>query len=110
VRFLPVPAPDADGGTAGGGGGAGRAEGAARSGEGKTAKTDDPPAVRLNPTDKRAAKYIRDNPGCKGDAVASEIGVTPEHFRSRVFPKLKRAGFVNDDGYRPPVRKNKAKK
>lgn len=64
---------------------------------------------RLNETDKKAAKYIRDNPKCKGDAVAAEIAVTPEHFRSRIFPKLSKHGFYNrGDGYCPPKRARKA--
>lgn len=49
-----------------------------------------------------AAKFIRKNPGHKGAVIAKAIDVTPEHFRSRVFPKLKAQGFYNDDGYRPP--------
>ena len=62
-------------------------------------------SISLNATDKSAAAYIRNHPGSKGVLIAKAIGVTAEHFRSRVFPKLNRLGFYNDDGYRPPRRK-----
>lgn len=66
---------------------------------------------KLNDTDKMGASFIRKNPGCKGDAVAVGISITPEHFRSRVFPKLRAIGFYNDgDGYRPPKQKNPSAK
>jgi hypothetical protein len=62
---------------------------------------------RLNETDKKAARYIRENPGCKGESLALGIAVTPEHFRSRIFPKLRAYGYSNEGGYRPPKRLNK---
>jgi len=60
---------------------------------------------QLNKTDKKIAKYIRENPGCKGDSAALDNAVTPEHFRSRIVPKLKTHGFYNEgEGYFPPKR------
>jgi hypothetical protein len=77
---------------------------------GKVKQAEQPASLpTLNETDRKAAKYIRENPKCKGDAVASAIAVTPEHFRSRIFPKLSKHGFYNSgDGYCPPKRPKKA--
>jgi hypothetical protein len=67
-----------------------------------------PKLTRLNDTDKTAGKYIRANPGCKGELVAMHANVSSEHFRSRIVPKLKEAGFTNKgSGYYPPKQSRK---
>ena len=59
--------------------------------------------LELNETDKAAADYIRKNPGHKGIEVAVAAGVSPEHFRRSIVPKLRAHGFYNDNGYHPPI-------
>ncbi|MGD0390350.1 MAG: hypothetical protein ABSC42_15505 [Tepidisphaeraceae bacterium] len=50
----------------------------------------------------RAEKYLVGHEGAPGDEVAEAIGVTWEHFRSDIVPKLKDRGWGNDrrTGYR----------
>jgi|CXWL01.1.fsa_nt_gi hypothetical protein len=59
--------------------------------------------AKLNPTDREAADFIARNPGCAGKSVASTIGVTTEHFKRRIAPKLKPFGLYNYDGYFMPA-------
>lgn len=64
--------------------------------------TDAPDRLKLNDTDRRALTYIHEHPGMPGDTIAKHAGVTPEHFRRSIVPKLKAHGVTNDgtDGYR----------
>jgi hypothetical protein len=69
----------------------------------QSTKPATPTKKELNEKDREAANFIRQNPGSKGEVVARAISVSPEHFRSRIVPKLKQHGFYNNkDGYRPP--------
>jgi hypothetical protein len=61
-----------------------------------------PKRATQNETCLAVAKYIRKHPGCKGIVIARAIGITQEHFRSRIFPKLRKLGFYNKSGYQPP--------
>lgn len=52
-----------------------------------------------------AAHFIRENPGRKGDWIASEIGTSPANFRARIVPWLRENGFTStpgEGGYYPP--------
>jgi hypothetical protein len=51
-----------------------------------------------HPTVQAALEYIKQNPGRGGAEIAKAIGVTPEHFRSRIVPQLKETGVVNEKG------------
>lgn len=60
---------------------------------------------RLNTTAQRAADFIDANPGSGGKQIADEIGITFEHFRKAIVPRLKIHGYTNPrngDGYFPP--------
>jgi len=64
----------------------GEGDGGGRDGEAAT-----PPK---NLTAKRAAAYIRQNPGCKTAAIAKHCDVEPTTFRSHISPTLRDQGFT----------------
>ncbi len=54
-------------------------------------------------SDERVAAYIREHPGCLGKEIAIAAGISFEHFRRSMVPKLKKLGFFNKKpGYFPP--------
>lgn len=67
--------------------------------------TRDPKKPKLNETDERALKYIREHPGMGGDTIAAKLGIDFGHFRARIVPKLKAHGVTNSrtNGYHAPA-------
>ena len=56
----------------------------------------------LNDTDRTIAQFIADQPGEKGDTIAHQCHVSPDHFRRVFNKKLAPRGYFNRDGYHPP--------
>jgi hypothetical protein len=59
----------------------------------------------LHDTVQRAFDCIKKTPGLGGSEIATQIEVTPEHFRSYIVPQLKQQGVYNKNGYQPPPSK-----
>jgi hypothetical protein len=59
-----------------------------------TPKSSATNATRPESTVDAAAAYIDANPGAPGKAVSAAVGVSHEHYRRSIVPRLKARGYV----------------